>query len=121
MRTARASERRGSSVTMGEERKVSGISLANRFAPLELPVVALVATFLTFVIGYRIPWAEAIATAFTIGVDTYLWIAVGFGFILMVFDFLTPKRKKLIFVFYIALSIVAAAAGWVIGEAVMHI
>lgn len=106
---------------MGEERKVSGISLANRFAPVELPVIALAATFLTFLIGYRIPWAEAVATAFTIGADTCLWIAVGFGCILMVCDLLTPKRKKLIFGFYIASSVVAAAAGWVIGEAVMHI
>lgn len=106
---------------MGEERKVSGISLANRFAPVELPVIALAATFFTFVIGYGIPWAEAVATAFTIGADTYLWFAVGFGVIVMVCDFLTPKRKKLIFGSFIVSSIVAGAAGWVIGEAVMHI
>jgi len=106
---------------MGEERKVRGISLANRFAPVELPVTALAATFFTFLIGYRIPWAEAVATAIAIGADTYLWIAVGFGCILMACDFLIPKRKKLIFGCYIGLSVVAAAAGWVIGEAVMHI
>jgi hypothetical protein len=108
-------------MAMGGERKASRLSLANRLAPVELPAVGLVTTFLTLLIGYRLPWEDAVATAFTVGADTYLWIAVSAGVVLLACDVLASKRKKLIFGFCVAFSVAAAAAGWVIGEAVMHI
>jgi len=41
--------------------------------------------------------------------------------VLLTCDPFASKRKKLIFGLYVAFSIAAAADGWVIGEAVMHI
>jgi hypothetical protein len=106
---------------MGEERKLSARSLANRGALVGIPLIGLVATFLTLVIGYSIPWEEAVSTSVAFGLDTYLWIAVGVGAILLICDFLLPKRTGLIFGFFIAGSLFTAFAGWVIGEALMHI
>lgn len=106
---------------MGEERKICGLSLANRLAPVGLPAAGMIATVLWLMIGYRMSWHDGIATAISEWRGTPIWSAAGAGVLVLAADmFLQQRSKPRIAAFMLSHSM-AALAGWSLAEFAMNL
>ena len=99
----------------------SATSVANRTSLLALPLAGIAATFCTLLVRYEIDVADSAKTAVSIALDTYMWIAVIAGLILLVCDIAFPRRKKLVLGFSIACVLLVTTFWWMIGESLMHV
>ena len=81
----------------------------------------MAATFITLLDGYRLDFEDSARTAVFIASDTYLWIAVIVGMLLLIGDFSFPRKRNLVFGLWIACLLLISTFGWMIGESLMHV
>ncbi len=105
---------------MGEEKKVSHFSLANRMAPVGLPIAGIITTVLWLMISYRMSWHEGIATAVWEWRGTPIWTAAVTGVLLLVADIFLQERSKLRIAAFMFSHLMAAVAGWSLAEFAMN-